>query len=79
MPVNRQVDVAIAVLLIIPLVALLAIPVYNRTYPMIFGLSFFYFYQLAWAPVAALMFYIAAQLWNKRNLELGSRSKRVRR
>jgi uncharacterized membrane protein len=75
---KRQVDVAIAVLLIIPIVALLAIPVYNRTYPLVFGISFFYFYQLAWAPIAALMFYVAALLWNKRNREISSR-KRARR
>lgn len=62
----KSVDVAIAVLLLIPLVALLYIPSYNSVEPMLFGISFFYWYQLAWMPLAAILYYIAALLWESK-------------
>ena len=58
----KSVDVAIAALLLIPLVALLYIPSYNHVEPMLFGIAFFYWYQLAWMPLAAIMYYLAALL-----------------
>ena len=65
----KSVDVAIAVLLLIPLVALLAIPTYNMINPNLGGVSFFYWYQLLWMPLGALLYYIAAVLWEKRDKE----------
>ena len=59
-------DVAIAILLLIPLVALLAIPTYNRINPNIGGVSFFYWYQILWMPLGAVLYYIAAVLWNNK-------------
>ncbi len=59
-------DVAIAILLLIPLVALLAIPTYNRINPNIGGVSFFYWYQILWMPLGAILYYIAAVLWNNK-------------
>lgn len=62
----KSVDLAIAVLLLIPLVALLYIPSYNRIEPMLFGISFFYWYQLAWMPLATILYYAAALLWESK-------------
>ncbi len=66
-------DVAIAILLLIPLVALLAIPTYNRINPNIGGVSFFYWYQILWMPLGAILYYVAAVLWNnkERDVERG--------
>lgn len=68
---GRAADAAIVVLLIIPLVGLLLIPLYNSEYPIVFGIPFFYFYQMMWMPLGALLFYIAAVLWNRRDRRLG--------
>ncbi len=65
----KAVDVTIAVLLLIPLVALLAIPTYNMINPNLGGISFFYWYQLLWMPLGALLYYIAAVLWEKKDKE----------
>jgi len=64
---GRGTDATIAILLIIPLIALLLIPTYNSEYPIILGIPFFYFYQMMWMPLGALLFFIAAVLWNKRD------------
>jgi Protein of unknown function (DUF3311) len=42
-------------LLVIPFVALLWTPFYNRLQPTLFGIPFFYWYQIAWTPVTALL------------------------
>ena len=59
-------DIAIAILLLIPLIALLAIPTYNHVNPTLAGISFFYWYQLLWMPLSAILFFIAAILWNRK-------------
>jgi hypothetical protein len=41
-------------LLLVPLVAVLYPPLYNRTDPTLFGIPFFYWYQLAIIPVSML-------------------------
>lgn len=43
------------VLLILPFVALLWVPLYNRVTPVLWGFPFFYWYQLAWVPVSVLV------------------------
>jgi hypothetical protein len=68
---GRGTDISIVILLIIPLIALLLIPTYNSEYPIILGIPFFYFYQMMWMPLGALLFYIAAVLWNKRDKSHG--------
>jgi hypothetical protein len=68
---GKGIDAAIVILLLIPLVALLLIPTYNSEYPIIGGLPFFYFYQMLWMPLGALLFYIAAVLWNRRDRRAG--------
>ena len=42
-------------LLVIPFVALLWTPFYNRQLPTLFGIPFFYWYPIAWTPVTALL------------------------
>jgi Protein of unknown function (DUF3311) len=42
-------------LLIIPLVALVWVPFFNRVDPAFFGIPFFYWYQLAWVPISAVL------------------------
>jgi len=43
------------VLLALPFVGLLYPPLYSRESPELLGFPFFYWYQLLWVPVAALL------------------------
>ena len=43
------------VLLIIPFVAVLWVPFYNRTEPTLWGFPFFYWYQLLWIILSVLI------------------------
>jgi hypothetical protein len=45
-------------LLVIPFVGLLYPPLYARHDPEVFGFPFFYWYQLAWVPVTAVLTFI---------------------
>lgn len=45
--------------LIVPCLAVLIVPFYNRVEPAWNGIPFFYWYQLAWAPVSAVSLGIA--------------------
>ncbi|WP_025101861.1 DUF3311 domain-containing protein [Burkholderia sp. A1] len=40
-------------LMLLPWIALCAVPSYNRIEPQLLGLPFFYWYQLAWVPASA--------------------------
>ena len=42
-------------LLVLPVAGTLIPQIYNRTDPALFGLPFFYWYQLAWVPVTAAL------------------------
>ena len=42
-------------LLLLPFVGMLAVPVYLRTEPELFGVPFFYWYQFAWIPLGAVI------------------------
>jgi hypothetical protein len=42
-------------LLLVPFVAMLWVPFYNRVEPEIAGIPFFYWYQLLWIPLGALV------------------------
>ena len=46
-------------LLVIPYIGLLWVPFYNFHDPVLFGFPFFYWYQLLWVPITALLTYIA--------------------
>ena len=45
--------------LLIPCFAVLLVPYYNRLEPQIFGLPFFYAYQLLWVPLSAVFVALA--------------------
>lgn len=45
-------------LLLLPFIALLWIPFYNRDLPALFGFPFFYWYQLLWVPLTAGLIWI---------------------
>lgn len=53
---------AAGLLLALPVLALLAVPVYSRTDPRLAGVPFFYWYQLAWVPLSILAMAGAAWL-----------------
>jgi len=44
-----------SLLLLIPFVALLWVPFYNRLDPTLFGVPFFYWYQFAWVILTSLI------------------------
>ena len=45
-------------LLLIPFIAVLWVPFYNSVDPMLFGVPFFYWYQLLWILLGALLIII---------------------
>jgi hypothetical protein len=45
-------------LLLIPFVALLWVPIYNRVDPKLFGIPFFYWYQFLWVILASVVTWI---------------------
>lgn len=45
-------------LLLIPFAGLAAVPLYNKAAPGLLGFPFFYWYQLAWVPLTALLIYL---------------------
>jgi peptidoglycan/LPS O-acetylase OafA/YrhL len=67
------------VLLLIPLVALLAIPLYNSINPTLGGVPFFYWYQLLWMPLGALLYYIASVIWNDKEKKEESEKRKAAR
>ena len=42
-------------LLVIPLIGTLIPPIYNTRDPELFGVPFFYWYQMAWIPLSVLI------------------------
>jgi hypothetical protein len=42
-------------LLLIPLLGVLIPPIYNTRDPELFGVPFFYWYQMAWIPISVLV------------------------
>ena len=50
-------------LLLIPFIALLWVPFYNRAQPVIAGLPFFYVWQFAWVMLAAILTWIVHRGW----------------
>ena len=49
---------AIYLLLIVPVIAQLWVPFYDRPLPELGGIPFFYWYQLAWVPLTAAALYV---------------------
>ena len=52
-PVRRRGFRLIHLLLIVPYVAMMWVPIYNRIDPRIAGIPFFYWYQLVWIVLGA--------------------------
>lgn len=50
------------VLLALPVLAMLAVPLYDRLDPALAGVPFFYWFQLAWVPLTAVLLAVAARL-----------------
>jgi hypothetical protein len=48
-------------LLLVPLVGTLIPPIYNTRDPELFGVPFFYWYQMVWIPVSVLVTVIVYQ------------------
>ncbi|MEU7312996.1 DUF3311 domain-containing protein [Streptomyces sp. NPDC007083] len=57
--------VVTALCLIAPFVAMLWVGSYARTDPALMGIPFFYWYQLLWVPLSAVLTMIAYQLWRR--------------
>ena len=45
-------------LLVLPFIGLLWVPFFNVEGPLLFGFPFFYWYQLLWVPLTALIIWI---------------------
>ena len=56
-------------LLLLPFIALLWVPFYNDELPALFGFPFFYWYQLAWVPLTALIIWIVYKDGLKKGVE----------
>ncbi|MDE2466074.1 MAG: DUF3311 domain-containing protein [Alphaproteobacteria bacterium] len=54
--------IASAVLLVLPFLALLWVGSYNRALPALAGIPFFYWYQLAWIGIGAVLLWAASKL-----------------
>jgi hypothetical protein len=55
---RQALGVPMWVLLLLPFVGLLWVPFYNFAEPSLFGFPFFYWYQLAWVPITALLIWL---------------------
>jgi hypothetical protein len=55
----------IKILLLLVFVITLAVPVFNRVTPVLFGFPFFYWYQILAVPVSSLLIYIVFRVEDK--------------
>ena len=62
--------IAITVVLVASLIATLWVPFYNHLTPTLWGFPFFYWYQLMWVPIVAILSALAYLL--SRTAERGS-------
>lgn len=51
--------VSVAILILIPCVALGAVPTYSRETPKLWGWPFFYWYQVMWVFITPVLTYLA--------------------
>jgi hypothetical protein len=49
----------VTVLLLLPYLAIVGVPFYNRAAPEIAGIPFFYWYQLMWIPLGSVLLLLA--------------------
>jgi Protein of unknown function (DUF3311) len=55
------------VLLLLPFVGTLSVPLYNHARPVLFGIPFFYWYQLVWVIVTAALLGIFVAMTRERD------------
>jgi hypothetical protein len=60
-PILSPLRAVAAVCIIAPFVAILWIPTYNKTNPKLLGFPFFYWYQLLWVVITAVLMLVAVQ------------------
>jgi hypothetical protein len=61
-PIVSPLRLIAAICIIAPFVAILWIPSYNRTDPKLLGFPFFYWYQLLWVIITAVLMFVAFQV-----------------
>lgn len=69
-PTDRRKMALAAVLLLIPVIALMWVPLYARDEPRLFGFPFFFWYQFVW------VFLCSALTWTAYRLTLSARRPR---
>jgi Protein of unknown function (DUF3311) len=55
------------ILLLLPFIGTLLPWIYNRSAPSLFGIPFFYWYQLAWVVITAALIGIVVYITQQRN------------
>lgn len=66
-PILSPLRAVAAVCIVAPFVAMLWIPSYNKTNPKLLGFPFFYWYQLLWVIITAVLMVIAVQAVKRDN------------
>ena len=61
-PTNKGLMIAAGVLLVIPIIALMAVPTYDMVEPELFGFPFFFWYQFLWVFLCSGLTYAAYRL-----------------
>ncbi|WP_062642267.1 DUF3311 domain-containing protein [Streptomyces maremycinicus] len=64
-PVVTPARVAIGLCLIAPFVAMLWVGSYAKVDPAFIGIPFFYWYQMLWVPLSAVLTVTAYKLWQR--------------
>lgn len=59
--------VILALLILIPAVTNLSVPIYNKALPDLFGLPFFYWFQLMWLFIAPAFYLTFSKIVGKEN------------
>jgi FtsH-binding integral membrane protein len=66
-PILSALRVVAAICIIAPFVAMLWIPSYNKANPKLLGFPFFYWYQLMWVVITAVLMIVAFQAVKRDN------------
>ena len=75
---NSGIWIVVTVLLTASLVGTLWVPFYNHSSPALGGFPFFYWYQLMWVPIVAILSaatYLLSRLAQRGNAAAGPRSR----
>jgi membrane protein implicated in regulation of membrane protease activity len=60
------------VLLLLPFIGLLWVPFYNTVSPSLFGFPFFYWYQLLWVIISAVLTFLAYVVVRRHDIDRGN-------